>query len=47
MVQENKINDIESFETIVEIFKKRAMRKEFPAASYIAYIQFGIITSDS
>ena len=39
-------NEISDFQEIVNIFKNRAHRKEFPAISYIAYINFGMVTSD-
>jgi hypothetical protein len=36
-------NKFEHFETIHEIFKRRASKKEFPLSSYLAYMQFGTV----
>jgi hypothetical protein len=46
MTAQENVKKIENLERILEIYKKRASRKEFPSASYIAYSQFGMITGD-
>ena len=42
----NAHTEINNFEEILNIFRNRSSRKDFPAISFIAYIQFAMVTGE-
>jgi hypothetical protein len=39
-------NNLSHCEEILQIYKRRAFRKEFATTSYMAYLQYGIVSKD-